>query len=185
MEWHNLFLLSTLPTQAFPLVHSEMSTFVFCAHPGWVYLWTAQTEMMMHTNTSSRERRAKARLKSASTPHCPSPRRGEKATRGTLLLDRLHLYFYSYFPFAVILTTEHPDSYDFITCPGGSQVIVFSLVLIIWGKEAELNETFCRTLQQSRCLSLSLSLFSSRWLWINLTNCKYESGTCGPKITKS
>lgn len=30
-----------------------------------------------------------------------------------------------------VLTTEHPDSYNFIACPRGSFVIVFSLVLII------------------------------------------------------
>lgn len=101
------FLLLTLSHELFVFV---------CARPGWVYLWTAQTERMTHINTSSRarERAAKAKLKSAPASRRPSTRRREKARRGTLLLDLLHLYFYSYFPLQVY------DSYDFITCPGGS-----------------------------------------------------------------
>ncbi|XP_029312947.1 tubulin polyglutamylase ttll6 isoform X2 [Cottoperca gobio] len=49
----------------------------------WVYLWTAQTEMMMHINMSSKEkeRMAKAKLKPAPAPRRPLTRRGVKARR--------------------------------------------------------------------------------------------------------
>lgn len=75
---------------SFAFAHSGMSTFVFvCAHAGWVYLWTAQTEMTTLVNMSSgeKERAAKAKLKPAPAPRHPSTRRRGKAKRGTLLYD--------------------------------------------------------------------------------------------------
>ena len=96
--------LSAVSHELFAYAHSRMSTFVVVfAHAGWVYLWTAQTEMMMHINMSSREKEMgeKTKLRPALAPCCPPPGRREKARRGTLLLDLLHMFFYSYFPLQV------------------------------------------------------------------------------------
>lgn len=123
--------LSALSRELFAYAHSRMSTFVVVFAPaGWVYLWTAQTETMMHINMSSREKKRGeiTKLKPASAPCCPPPGRRENARRGTLLLDLLHMFFYSYFPLQVYFLWAPWQlwfcnlfwrllSFCFLTCP--------------------------------------------------------------------
>lgn len=123
--------LSALSRELFAYAHSRMSTFVVVFAPaGWVYLWTAQTEMMMHINMSSREKKRGeiTKLKPAPAPCCPPPGRRENARRGTLLLDLLHMFFYSYFPLQVYFLWAPWQlwfcnlfwrllSFCFLTCP--------------------------------------------------------------------
>lgn len=148
--------------------------FVF-APPGWAYLWKVQTETKMHITMSSRESVEKARRKPAPSLRRPSTaRRKGKARRGTyctsMLIPSVSTSSCRYF------TSEQPDGCDSAACSGGCSVFIFLTSPRGVMKRRGAWWGACGTLEQSRCLSLFLSLFSSRWLWINLTNCKYESG---------
>lgn len=129
-ELHHLFLWLHYHISFMHLFIVKRAFVFVCVHAGWVYLRTAQTEMMMHVNMSSRERErgAKAKLKPTPATRRPSTRRGEKARRGTLLLDLFHLYFHSYAPLQVYYlwapwqlwfynSSWRLLSFCFLTCP--------------------------------------------------------------------